>query len=504
MARKIVLSAVALAASLLCGGVCAAQDAASLIPADAAVVFRMNSGRILDKMGGDEFIAKVMAAADMSDDEAIPAPEECGIDLDKPVYVAVSNGVDVSAAVIMSLSDAGRFERTAQEFCEGRVHRRGDVVWLEKDGRCVVFNSDVAVAADVEGKRGAAWWRNALGRKGSGGGPATEGIRRIMEADADIAVMVSGAIFDGDELSMMKGIYGGDLPMEDISMVWSLSSGRGLAEMRYGVVAESDAAARCLEENTAGMRRVDGRYADCIPASSMLVMYSAIDGAKVSEMLARLPLLAGAGEDEDSEQLRRLVESLSGDIALVMGAPALDGNNVSVPATLMAQVANRELMDFAVRKLGEDVPVEKTDDGYVVGTGGTNIWMSVRGGDMVISTVEGMASLPKASEPSALAGCREGYGAFYLDVKQLLAAAGPFLALLDSGGSVVSLLSRIESVESLAERPDSFRCTVRLCDGEDNIYRILADALAPFATVEDAAVGGDVSEPSDGDGQAEP
>lgn len=470
----------------MCGGVCAAQDAVSLIPADAAVVMRISTGRILEENGGEEFLAKVMEMAGLQAAETVSSPKEWGVDTGKPVYVAISHDGDASA-VIMPLSDAALFGRTVQELCVSRVHRRGDVAWVENDGRCAVFDSHVAVAADVGGGRDAAWWCRALEHK-EGVGPATEGIRRIMEADADIAVMVSGAIFDEDELSMMKGIYGNDLPIEDISMVLGLSSGRGVAEMRYGVVPESDAAARCLAENTAGMRRVEGRYADCIPASSMLVMYSAIDGAKVSETLARLQLLADTGEDEDFAQLRRIVESLSGDIAVVMGTPVADGDGVSAPATIMAQVADGELMDFAVRKLGDGAPVEKTDDGYVVEADGTNVWIGVRDGDMVISTVEGMTSLPKASDPAALAGCREGYGAFYLDVKQLLAAARPFLGLLDSGGSAVSLRSRVDRVEGLAERPDSFRCTVYLSDGEDNLYSIMADALAA-AVAEDAGNG---------------
>lgn len=482
MFKKSVLSGTLLAAAILCGGVCAAQDAVSLIPADAAVVVRINSGRILDKMGGDEFVSNVMRAAGQEAAEAVSSPEEWGIDLDRPAYVAVSNGEDVSATVIMNLSDAALFERAAQDFCGGRVHRRGDVAWVENDGRCAVFDSHVAVAADVGGGRDAAWWCRALEHK-EGVGPATEGFRRMMEADADIAVMVSGAIFDEDELAVMKNIYGNDLPIEDISMVWSLSSGRGVAEMRYGVVPESDAAARCLAENTAGMQRVEGRYADCIPASSMLVMYSAIDGGKVSEALARLPYFADTGEDEDFARLRRIVESLSGDMAVVMGAPVIADNNVHVPATLMVRVADSEMMDmdFVVQKL-------KRDGGYVVEADGTNVWIGVRDGDMVISTVDGMMSLPKASDPAALAGCRGSYGAFYLDVKQMLAAARPFLELLDSDGSVASLLSRVDRVEGLAERPDSFRCTVYLSDGEDNLYSIMADALAA-AVAEDAGNG---------------
>lgn len=493
MFKKSVLSGTLLAAAILCGGVCAAQDAVSLIPADAAVVMRISTGRILEENGGEEFMAKVMEMAGLQAAETVSSPKEWGVDTGKPVYVAISNDGDASAAVIMPLSDAALFGRTVQELCVSRVHRRGDVAWVENDGRCAVFDSHVAVAADARGERDAAWWRRALEHNG-GGGPATEGFRRMMEADADIAVMVSGAIFDEDELAVMKNIYGNDLPIEDISMVLGLSSGSGVAEMRYDVVAETDAAARYLEENTAGMMRVKGRYADCIPASSMLVMYSAIDGAKVSETLARLQLLADTGEDEDFAQLRRIVESLSGDIAVVMGAPVADGDGVSAPATIMAQVADGELMDFAVRKLGDGAPVEKTDDGYVVEADGTNVWIGVRDGDMVISTVDGMMSLPKASDPAALAGCREGYGAFYLDVKQLLAAARPFLELLDSGGSAVSLHSRVDRVEGLAERPDSFRCTVYFTDGGDNLYRILADALTAFGTVEDAVEGGGAAE----------
>lgn len=166
-----------------------------------------------------------------------------------------------------------------------------------------------------------------------------------------------------------------------------------------------------------------------------------------------------------------------------MGAPVIADNNVHVPATLMVRVADSEMMDmdFVVQKL-------KRDGGYVVEADGTNVWIGVRDGDMVISTVDGMMSLPKASDPAALAGCRGSYGAFYLDVKQMLAAARPFLELLDSDGSVASLLSRVDRVEGLAERPDSFRCTVYLSDGEDNLYSIMADALAA-AVAEDAGNG---------------
>lgn len=481
MFKKSVLSGTLLAAAILCGGVCAAQDAVSLIPADAAVVMRISTGRILEENGGEEFLAKVMEMAGLQAAETVSSPKEWGVDTGKPVYVAISHDGDASA-VIMPLSDAALFGRTVQELCVSRVHRRGDVAWVENDGRCAVFDSHVAVAADARGERDAAWWRRALEHNG-GGGPATEGFRRMMEADADIAVMVSGAIFDEDELAVMKNIYGNDLPIEDISMVLGLSSGSGVAEMRYGVVPESDAAARCLAENTAGMQRVEGRYADCIPASSMLVMYSAIDGGKVSEALARLPYFADTGEDEDFARLRRIVESLSGDMAVVMGAPVIADNNVHVPATLMVRVADSEMMDmdFVVQKL-------KRDGGYVVEADGTNVWIGVRDGDMVISTVDGMMSLPKASDPAALAGCRGSYGAFYLDVKQMLAAARPFLELLDSDGSVASLLSRVDRVEGLAERPDSFRCTVYLSDGEDNLYSIMADALAA-AVAEDAGNG---------------
>lgn len=70
-----------------------------------------------------------------------------------------------------------------------------------------------------------------------------------------------------------------------------------------------------------------------------------------------------------------------------------------------------------------------------------------------------------------------------------MAAAGPLLGMLDSDGRVVSLLSRIESVESIADRPDSARCTVHLCDGCDNIYLIMAEAVDMLRTTseDDAA-----------------
>ena len=318
-------------------------------------------------------------------------------------------------------------------------------------------------------------------------GLPANGLRRLEESDADMFVMASGSVVEEDELARMKDLYGNDMPVEDLTFVWSLDGDDGVARMHYGVVAESDAAAKYLDRNTMGMKRVEGRYADCIPASSMFVIYSSIDGDRMTDMLSRLQIFAdeNESESEDWASLKRVVGSLSGDMAVVMGTPVVDGGNASIPATVMARVKSREIMDFVVQMFGDNVPVEKSDDGYVIGAGGDNIIMSCRNGDMVVTTVEGMASLPRAAEPTTLKGSREGYGGLYLDMKGLLAAAGPLIGLLDGGGSAVSLLSRIECVESYAERPDSFLCTVRLSDERDNIYRILADAIVAFEVEDD-------------------
>ena len=296
-------------------------------------------------------------------------------------------------------------------------------------------------------------------------------------------VMASGSVVEEDELARMKDLYGNDMPVEDLTFVWSLDGDDGVARMHYGVVAESDAAAKYLDRNTMGMKRVEGRYADCIPASSLFILYNAIDGEALAEAIARLQLFDE--DDADGAEILRLVASVSGDVAVVLDTPVVDGGSVTIPATVMARVKNREIMDFVVQMFGDNVPVEKSDDGYVIDAGGDNIIMSCRNGDMVITSFEGMASLPRAAEPTTLKGSREGYGGLYLDMKGLLAAAGPLIGLLDGGGSAVSLLSRIECVESYAERPDSFLCTVRLSDERDNIYRILADAIVAFEVEDD-------------------
>lgn len=484
MIAKKILSCAALLSALLANGVCAAQDALSLVASDAEAVARIEAGRILEKMGGEEFISKVMGPDDASDGKKTFSPEELGIALDKPVYVSLCRGESV--AVAMNVSDEADFARTVQDICEGKLHSRNGVSWIEDDDLCIVFDSERAVAATVDEGRDVEYWRSRLmSDDGRVQGLPENGLRRLEASDADMFVMASGSVVEEDELARMKDLYGNDMPVEDLTFVWSLDGDDGVARMHYGVVAESDAAAEYLDRNTMGMKRVEGRYADCIPASSMFVIYSSIDGGSISDMLSRLQILADENESEDWASLKRIVGSLSGDMAVVMGTPVVDGGSASIPATVMARVKSREIMDFVVQMFGDNVPVEKSDDGYVIGAGGDNIVMSCRNGDMVVTTVEGMASLPRAAEPTTLKGSREGYGGLYLDMKGLLAAAGPLIGLLDGGGSAVSLLSRIECVESYAERPDSFLCTVRLSDERDNIYRILADAIVAFEVEDD-------------------
>ena len=64
MIVKKILSCAAVMSALLFSDVCAAQDALSLVPADAGVVMRIEAGRILEKMGGEEFISKVVVSDD--------------------------------------------------------------------------------------------------------------------------------------------------------------------------------------------------------------------------------------------------------------------------------------------------------------------------------------------------------------------------------------------------------------------------------------------------------
>ena len=54
MIVKKILSCAAVMSALLFSDVCAAQDALSLVPADAGVVMRIEAGRILEKMGGED------------------------------------------------------------------------------------------------------------------------------------------------------------------------------------------------------------------------------------------------------------------------------------------------------------------------------------------------------------------------------------------------------------------------------------------------------------------
>lgn len=482
MIVKKILSCAAVMSALLFSEVCAAQDALSLVPADAEVVMRIEAGRILEKMGGEEFISKVMGPDDASDGKKTFSPEELGIALDKPVYVSLCRGESV--AVAMNVSDEADFARTVQDICEGKLHSRNGVSWIEDDDLCIVFDSERAVAATVDEGRDVEYWRSRLmSDDGRVQGLPENGLRRLEASDADMFVMASGKFIDDDELARVKEVYGDDIPVGDLTFVWSLDGDDGAARMHYGVVAESDAAAEYLNRNKIGMKRVEGRYADCIPASSLFILYNAIDGEALAEAIARLQLFDE--DDADGAEILRLVASVSGDVAVVLDTPVVDGGSASIPATVMARVKSREIMDFVVQMFGDNVPVEKSDDGYVIGAGGDNIIMSCRNGDMVVTTVEGMASLPRAAEPTTLKGSREGYGGLYLDMKGLLAAAGPLIGLLDGGGSAVSLLSRIECVESYAERPDSFLCTVRLSNERDNIYRILADAIVAFEVEDD-------------------
>lgn len=257
MIVKKILSCAAVMSALLFSDVCAAQDALSLVPADAEVVMRIEAGRILEKMGGEEFISKVVVSDDDTAEMESFSLEGSGIALDRPVYLSMRR--DESLVAVMSVSDADDFARTAQMICEGKLQSRKGVSWIVDNELCIVFDSDRAVVVSADKRADAGYWRSALmSDDGRVKGLPANGLRRLEESDADMFVMVSGSVVEEDELERMKDLYGNDMPVEDLTFVWSLDGDDGVARMHYGVVAESDAAAKYLDRNTMGMKRVEG------------------------------------------------------------------------------------------------------------------------------------------------------------------------------------------------------------------------------------------------------
>lgn len=467
----------------------AAQEQARAVPADASMVMRIDVGRILKLADADPLALAQSNIDDLKSVNPVMAeavaqmlgePQQAGIDLDSPLFLFVSASQDSkSSCVGMSLRvyDKKRFgawlDKLSAAGKELDVKRSGKLSYAESGVAGIIFDGDVMALYVNTGNKDMSVkdMRSMFDPKG-GGITSNEGFARMSKIRGQIAVMISGSLYGGLNAGKLALMYK-NMPLEDMVFTGGVNSSDGKAEISWESVALTPEAERSMAEFTQMLAPIEGRYAGCIPSSSLLTYYVGLRGGAFMHMLK--DMLGDEAKGEEIDLIEKLVSSIDGDVAAYAAMPAMEGNSIDFPAALMASVKDRSIMDFIAAKLAESgTEPEKTADGYAVTNNGINIYITERDGTMTVSS---MAGADKAVQNPMTADVKGTYAYSHIDAKAILKAVGPFLGLVDSDGSIASLLGRLDSLQSEAPTTHSTRSVVRFTDSGDNLYKFVADAV---------------------------
>lgn len=461
------------AATVICYNA-SAQEYARAIPADAAVVVRLDAARIVSLAGADPAALLNEKLGDCA--EPAPAvlsvlmgitadPERSGIDFSSPVCIFFSQKAR-SGGIAAQVADADCLRalvRKAAADAGGRIETVKGVTCVSDKESCLVFDDRAAVMIRSDKAPAPKKLCGEFARRGRGI-TATEGFRRLAEADGEIAVLVSGSAIDGKDLKHNPVLK--EAPINDLAFVGSLKSGRGEVTAEWEIMASGAEAERFVQKHAAMRGPTDGRYADRIPESAVFVSYGAFRGDRLAETADMLSEL----ESPEIDTLIGALSSLDGDFALFLTAPIIKGMSIDMGGTLVAAVKDRTAMNL----LAEKLELAEADDGYASNDGETNITLTEHDGTMVLT---GGTPAPETTETAAarvnpkIKGC---YGYCYIGVREIASGLAPVAGMF---GPYLSLLSRLEYIEAVAAER-SGRSTIRFADADDNIYKFLTDAGA--------------------------
>ena len=467
------------AATVICYNA-SAQEYARAIPADAAVVVRLDAARIVSLAGADPAALLNGKLGDCA--ESAPAvlsvlmgiaadPERSGIDFSSPLCIFVSTKTQ-SGGIAAQVADADclrALARKAAADAGGRIETVKGVTCMSDKESCLVFDDRAAVMIRCDKAPAPKKLCGEFARRGRGI-TATEGFRRLAEADGEIAVLVSGSAIDGKDLKHNPVLK--EAPINDLAFVGSLKSGWGEVTAEWEIMASGTEAEHFVQKHAAMRGPADGRYADRIPESAVFVSYGAFRGDRLAETADMLSEL----ESPEIDTLIGALSSLDGDFALFLTAPIIKGMSIDMGGMLVAAVKDRTAMNL----LAEKLELAEADDGYASNGGETSITLTEHDGTMVMTGGTRAPETAETTETTETAAARVNpqikgcYGYCYIGVRDIASGLAPVAGLF---GSYLSLLSRLEYIEAVAAER-SGRSTIRFADADDNIYKFLTDAGA--------------------------
>lgn len=326
--RKINLMYLLLIAVFVLSSCAKSSKNAKFIPADAAVVSldvkqmfeksKMGDNeeakkKLLETMEGN---AKSQEAKDLIK-KIVEDPAKAGVDLREPIYIFGNSegkvGVigtildkDDFAQLLNALAKDGGFEAVKEkdgiQYCTD-----GNKYTIAFDD--ATFYGSESTIDDIVAKFKNDDTQNTMAEN--------EDFAKLTAAQGYIKVLIPMAIAEGQISDIKKNLPEG-AELKDLSIIMNLTSDKGVAKLGIECLAKSDAWKKSIKEYTELCGKINGDYLKYIEKGAF-AFFANFDGKKLYEYLDKKEVFKNAGFDAQKDMIKKVFESINGDIALGVG-----------------------------------------------------------------------------------------------------------------------------------------------------------------------------------------
>ena len=288
--RKINLMYLLLIAVFVLSSCAKSSKNAKFIPADAAVVSldvkqmfeksKMGDNeeakkKLLETMEGN---AKSQEAKDLIK-KIVEDPAKAGVDLREPIYIFGNS--------------------------EGKVGVIGYTIAFDD----ATFYGSESTIDDIVAKFKNDDTQNTMAE--------SEDFTKLTTAQGYIKVLIPMAIAEGQISDIKKNLPEG-AELKDLSIIMNLTSDKGVAKLGIECLAKSDAWKKSIKEGNDMFGKVSGDYLKYIEKGAF-AFFANFDGKKLYEYLDKKEVFKNAGFDAQKDMIKKVFESINGDIALGVG-----------------------------------------------------------------------------------------------------------------------------------------------------------------------------------------
>ena len=489
------------------------DDYLNVIPKDTPMVASINLKALGEKAGINDkenkealgkltdMLKKEMNAASFEKLESIiKNPDECGIDLGKPVYAFYSdkNDMILTAKVTDKESLANSIKLLGNDTEISELTEKEGYSFSQIDGYSyIAFNENtlIAVKSKTSGDSDKLKLNaiEVLNGKSEESIASDKGFIRMQDKKADIAIYNNFEELDNDYKEILEKSIGIDGAAEECKLISGIFFENGRLVIKSEFYTDDEKIKELYEKHNDYFSPIKNSMLEYLPKSTLCLMSVSIENNKIFEMLKENKDFQKNISLEDAETIEKVLKSVGKEITFGV----TDFNMTETPAIVVyAEAKNGDILKELYNNKDNNSLTryskftELEENAYLIQTGRDNIFLGYKD-DMIYATnnentYKNIGNKPEASaEDNSYAKDIKGKKVAYIIDFNALSQLPIMQMLLKSGNAKMTAMgSVLKNADNMSVTyDDEFTITVQLKDTKTNFLKQMTQLAKEFAGI---------------------